>query len=441
MAYGETVVAVRHVGRGVGPGGDYAIGEAHAAGFHVVGPTAPLVSADGATLLFSAEDDGDVVIAGEPVAFAALIANGWVRMEGGRYRWPIAAGGRCSLRRGGATFVVRAVDAETVRVGRGRIERPALAYHAGALVVLGGLLVLMGLVPRSAGFVRLDPDDEGEGKFVGYIHRASVQPRVEGRAADVVVEAATTDATEPARAAGRTELRRSVRPLRSRGYAGGMPRLTRGYDPELEARRLGVFLIPPQNGTYGGAYADDADDADVWGGLTGAEIGERSDVGGVGLAGTGIGGVGAGEGVIGLGNVGLLGKGGGCGAKCVGGGGRDGGVGFGGRGSRVPVVRQARAEVAGGLDTAVVRRVVRSHLFELRLCYDEALARDPQAKGRVTVELFVGPAGQVSGAVAGESTVRDEGLVACTLAAARRWRFPRGDGGTVVTYPFTFEPA
>ena len=52
---------------------------------------------------------------------------------------------------------------------------------------------------------------------------------------------------------------------------------------------------------YGAAFAVGSDDADVWGGRTGTEIGEAYGVGGLGLVGTGRGGGGTGEGTIGLG--------------------------------------------------------------------------------------------------------------------------------------------
>jgi uncharacterized protein YfaS (alpha-2-macroglobulin family) len=51
--------------------------------------------------------------------------------------------------------------------------------------------------------------------------------------------------------------------------------------------------------------------ADVWGALSGDEIGEAYGAGGLGMTGTGRGGGGTGEGTIGLGNLGTIGKGGG----------------------------------------------------------------------------------------------------------------------------------
>ena len=75
-------------------------------------------------------------------------------------------------------------------------------------------------------------------------------------------------------------------------------------------QQAGYFNKSP----YNGSFAVGNDDADVWGSLTGTEIGDAYGVGGLGLVGTGRGGGGTGEGTIGLGNTGLIGKGGGGGA-------------------------------------------------------------------------------------------------------------------------------
>jgi hypothetical protein len=93
--------------------------------------------------------------------------------------------------------------------------------------------------------------------------------------------------------------------------------MARNFDPDMMARNAGILgMMAQESGhflasPYGGAFAVGNDDEDVWGGLTGTEIGEAFGVGGLGLVGTGRGGGGTGEGTIGLGNVGLIGKGGG----------------------------------------------------------------------------------------------------------------------------------
>ncbi|MCY1055926.1 AgmX/PglI C-terminal domain-containing protein [Nannocystis sp. SCPEA4] len=238
----------------------------------------------------------------------------------------------------------------------------------------------------------------------------------------------------------REEFRGPAEPQRD-----AIPMMARNFDPEMASRQAGIlgtmsqesghFLASP----YGGAFAVGNDDADVWGGLTGTEVGESYGVGGLGLVGTGRGGGGTGEGTIGLGNTGLIGRGGGGGTGS--GYGRGAGAGFGGRGTRVPMVRQAKAEVQGALDKDIIRRIVRAHINEIRYCYNQALARDPNAKGRVAIQFVIGGTGKVPSAVVSESTMRDARAGTCMAQAVRRWTFPKpqGGGSVTVTYPFILE--
>ena len=234
-------------------------------------------------------------------------------------------------------------------------------------------------------------------------------------------------------------------PQVERDPSPAIPQMARNFDPDMAARQAGILgTMSAQSGhflasPYGGAFAVGNDDADVWGGLTGTEIGEAYGVGGLGLVGTGRGGGGTGEGTIGLGNTGLIGKGGGGGTGS--GYGRGSGAGFGGRGTSVPMVRQAKAEVVGSLDKDIIRRIVRAHINEVRYCYNQALARDPNAKGRVAIRFTISGTGKVPTAEVHESTMRDPVVGVCVAQATRRWTFPKPEGGgsVVVTYPFMFE--
>lgn len=216
-------------------------------------------------------------------------------------------------------------------------------------------------------------------------------------------------------------------------YRLAVPQRARGADPAVTARQEGVLGVMSQES---GHFAV-GDDADVWGGITGNAIGEAYGVGGLGLVGTGQGGGGTGEGTIGLGDTGLIGRGGGSGSGY----GRGAGAGFGGRGARIPTVRMARPEVQGALDQDIIRRIVRAHINEIRYCYEQALRRDPRAKGRVQLRFVIGNDGKVQSAVVGENTLRDAAVAACMAGAVRRWLFPRPERGSVtVTYPFNLEP-
>jgi hypothetical protein len=265
------------------------------------------------------------------------------------------------------------------------------------------------------------------------------------------------------------------------------------------AAESGHFLASP----YGAAFAVGSDDEDVWGGLTGTEIGEAYGVGGLGLVGTGsaptekryevkagaaiswsdgrpAGQVTAdhrftaaprdeggrscfdapilagrlttvtlcfapgdvGEVEVPAPGTGIgLGSGPGHGSASTGSG-LGGGSGFGGRGKSVPRVRQSKAEVKGSLDKDIIRRIVRAHINEVRYCYNQGLVRDPTLAGKVSIQFTIGASGSVAVATVADSTLSDEKVASCIAKAVKRWTFPKptGGGAVVVTYPFVLEP-
>lgn len=201
-----------------------------------------------------------------------------------------------------------------------------------------------------------------------------------------------------------------------------------------EEGKMGKPTSRTKSGLYAMKGPKDAvpDDAAVWGGLSGTEVGEAFGVGGLGLVGTGRGGGGTGEGTIGLGKGGDGETGQGYG--------RGAGAGFGGRGTAVPIVRQGKATISGALDRDIIRRIVRAHLNEVRYCYNQALARDPAAGGRVSINFTIDADGKVPASVVGETTLKDPAVGTCIAQAVRRWKFPRPMGGSVeVSYPFVLE--
>ncbi len=101
-------------------------------------------------------------------------------------------------------------------------------------------------------------------------------------------------------------------------------------DAEAIARDAGILGI--MSSPYGGAFSVGSDDADVWGGLTGTEVGETVGFGRLGLVGHGRGGGGVGVG---------YGRGSGAGL---------GGVGYAGRVGSYDASLQARVLTAGVVD-------------------------------------------------------------------------------------------
>jgi len=180
-------------------------------------------------------------------------------------------------------------------------------------------------------------------------------------------------------------------------------------DPRAQARKAGILGTLKTEDGHSLASADD--DEDVWGGLTGTEVGEAFGVGGLGLVGTGRGGA-------------------------------EDEAAHGGSGKHVPRIRQAKAKVTGKLDKDIIRRIVRAHIHEVRYCYSKSLVKAPTLGVRVGIEFVIGAAGKVGSSTVQKNTLDDASVGKCIAKAVKRWKFPEpSDGGPVsVTYPFVLEP-
>ncbi len=95
----------------------------------------------------------------------------------------------------------------------------------------------------------------------------------------------------------------------------------------------------------------------------------------------------------------------------------------------------------GRLAKDEIRKVVATHIDEIRGCYNEGLARDPSLAGKVVVTFKIVSDGAVKDATVTESSLADATVGKCMVTAVGRWRFPAPEGGSVVvTYPFVLEP-
>jgi hypothetical protein len=436
----------------------YTVGEGHHAQFPV--PTAglpdatafPLVRGGGAsdyTLNFTQQMTGDVTLEGQKLTLAELVQSGRASAMGSTYQFPLPPGAHCRVNHAGMTFLVNAVPPGKVLAQKSEADKPFWIYNSASLAVIGTLLVMVHLIPEDE--LSMDMDDlSEENRFVGYMNQPDETPEEEPppEQEDSDDEAGGTGQRHKGEEGkmGKPTSKQKSGLYAMKGPKDAVPQMARNFDPDMASRNAGIlgqmaqesghFLASP----YGGAFAVGNDDEDVWGGLTGTEIGEAYGVGGLGLVGTGRGGGGTGEGTIGLGNTGLIGKGGGGGTGS--GYGRGSGAGFGGRGKRVPQVRVAKAAVKGAMDKDIIRRIVRAHINEVRYCYNQGLTKNPNLEGRVKVQFTIGPTGQVPVAVVSEKTISDNNVAQCIAKAVKRWKFPRpqAGGNVVVTYPFVLQP-
>jgi TonB family protein len=98
----------------------------------------------------------------------------------------------------------------------------------------------------------------------------------------------------------------------------------------------------------------------------------------------------------------------------------------------------------GALDPELVRKVIHSHVSQIRFCYEQELSHKPDLAGRVRVRFTVNGAGDVPAASIAEGTnISDPELRACILSRVRGWQFPapKGGGSAIVTYPFLLQPS
>ncbi len=85
---------------------------------------------------------------------------------------------------------------------------------------------------------------------------------------------------------------------------------------------------------------------------------------------------------------------------------------------------------------------IRSHLGEIRGCYNKLLGKKPKAKGKIVLKWFVAPAGTVRNVNVIEDTVKEPEMTSCVKSKVQAWKFPKNssDKDTPITYPFVFTP-
>lgn len=98
----------------------------------------------------------------------------------------------------------------------------------------------------------------------------------------------------------------------------------------------------------------------------------------------------------------------------------------------------AASEVRGSIDKAEIHRVIRTHIKEVKQCYDQGLERDPALEGIVNFKITIGRTGSVASASKQDSTLRDRLVEQCIQKAVKGWTFPKptGEGDVTVVYPF-----
>ncbi len=111
-----------------------------------------------------------------------------------------------------------------------------------------------------------------------------------------------------------------------------------------------------------------------------------------------------------------------------------------------PVVQARRpriqeAETGQIVDQRQVRAVLSQNQGAMKNCYERALRRDPNLRGRVVLNLLIGTSGAVNEAKVRGETLNDTMVSECMEQLARALVFPKPEGGAVrMNVPYMFSP-
>ena len=102
----------------------------------------------------------------------------------------------------------------------------------------------------------------------------------------------------------------------------------------------------------------------------------------------------------------------------------------------------ATSIVAPQLEAEQIDEVIKSHMNEVRYCYQRRLKHDPELTGKIVVKFVIEADGTVSSAEVKGSTVADPAVGTWIVDRFLRWQFPetRYGGIVIVSYPFLFAP-
>jgi hypothetical protein len=114
------------------------------------------------------------------------------------------------------------------------------------------------------------------------------------------------------------------------------------------------------------------------------------------------------------------------------------------KGEHAISIAAENVQVLSGLPKDVINAVVQRHRAEIRACYDAALQRNPNLRGKVVMFFSIQPNGIVSSAGVKESTLGDGGIENCITSRVRTWIFPKPEAPVVTevsAFPFYLNPA
>ena len=97
--------------------------------------------------------------------------------------------------------------------------------------------------------------------------------------------------------------------------------------------------------------------------------------------------------------------------------------------------------VMGSLEKSIIDAKVKEILPDVKVCYNEGLANQPDLTGKVVIKMVIGKDGTVSSAESDPDTTLDSAeVIECITSKIAQLEFPspKGGGIVIVHYPFVF---
>jgi TonB family protein len=394
------------------------------------------------------QDDAEFVVSNEWLAGSdhelVSVHGERVTVHGASGTIELALGEQTSLSFGALTFHVRLSQPVQLpaAISAAQVDPKQHGWTLASLAVHALALACMALLPPKASSLSLDALDD-DARYSRYLATPVVRDEVLPWSEDQGLDGAGKEQKDAARHAGDEGQAGKPNTPKTDGRMGIRGKDANRVPPKVSAATVGeqgILGVLAASSAYTGPSSEfgsltalgyDPDNA--MGAIFGAQLGENSGFGGLGMRGTGRYGGGDAAGTIGIGSLNT-------GEAARGAPGR-GSMSSVRREARVPDLRVGEASVKGSLSKEVIRRVIHRNLAKVRFCYEQGLSARPDLAGRVSIQFMIAPTGVVQQATAVQSSLGSAQVERCIADAVRLWTFPAPDGGgyVSVSYPFLFE--
>ena len=103
--------------------------------------------------------------------------------------------------------------------------------------------------------------------------------------------------------------------------------------------------------------------------------------------------------------------------------------------------QKLKEPVTGTVNPRLIERIVKKHRFQLNLCYELALRRNQNLRGKMHLNWKIDSRGQVYDISLQRTTLSDRQMINCIRRKLASWKFPRpGKGSVKINHSFEFEP-